>query len=75
MLCSAEQKTPCFIKANHKLQTCGSEVTGPMMETSGSNIGQIYRGNQQQYEFIEYLGENNWKNYLKCANNNGIILK
>jgi len=49
-------------------------VTGPMLENSGQNIGQVYRGNQQQYEFIERFGKN-WRNYLENKENGTILLK
>ena len=39
-------------------------VVRPLQETSGQNTGTVYRGNQQQYEFIEYLGGERWKDYL-----------
>ena len=35
----------------------------------------IYKGGGQQYEFIEFLGEGNWKNYLIHNVKADVILK
>ncbi|MFW5700893.1 MAG: hypothetical protein ACOCWM_04310 [Cyclobacteriaceae bacterium] len=46
-------------------------LVGPLQEISGPNAGTVYYGNQQQYEFIEYLGNNNWESYLNITNRKG----
>lgn len=50
-------------------------VVGPLQEISGPNKGTIYYGNQQQYEFMEYLGNNNWESYLSITNRKGVSLE
>lgn len=50
-------------------------VVGSLQEISGPNKGTVYYGNQQQYEFIEYLGNNNWESYLYITNRKGTPLE
>jgi hypothetical protein len=50
-------------------------VVGPLQEVTGPNSGAVYYGNQQQYEFMEYLGNNNWESYLNITNRKGVPLE
>ncbi|UNY99063.1 hypothetical protein MQE36_01635 [Zhouia spongiae] len=48
---------------------------GPQLEKTGVNAGATYSGGAHQYEFYDYLGNNNWKKFVKCIDDNGIKLK
>ncbi len=51
-------------------------VVGPLQEVGNMATAPIYRGGQQQYEFMEYLGNSNWESYLSIseANKKGVDL-
>lgn len=49
-------------------------VVAPLQEISGSNAGQVYAGNQHQYEFIENVRGEDWKKYLKISDEKGTLL-
>ena len=52
-----------------------SGIIGPQVEKTGINTGKVYPGGAHQYEFYDYIGNNNWKKFLKCVDDNGIKLK
>ena len=35
----------------------------------------IYKGAEHQYEFMEYLGNDNWKQFLEVSDESGQLLK
>lgn len=50
-------------------------VVGPQMDMFPDGSYKLYYGGEHQYEFIDFLGGNNWKNFLNVADEAGIILK
>jgi len=49
-------------------------VVGPLQEVGDVATAPIYRGGEQQYEFLEYLGGDRWKEYLKVTDEAGDAL-
>jgi len=50
-------------------------VIGPQMDVFSDGSYKVYYGGEHQYEFIDFLGSNNWKNFLNVADEAGTILK
>ena len=50
-------------------------VVGPLQEVGDVATAPIYRGGEQQYEFMKYLGGDGWKEYLDVADVVGEALK
>lgn len=50
-------------------------VVGPQMDVLPDGSYKVYYGGEHQYEFIDFLGGNNWKNFLNVADEAGTILK
>ncbi|AZA74942.1 fibronectin type III domain-containing protein [Chryseobacterium indoltheticum] len=50
-------------------------VVGPQMDKFPDGSYKVYYGGEHQYEFIQYLGDANWKNFLQPKTEQGVILK
>ncbi|HBV15331.1 MAG TPA: hypothetical protein DEB71_08325 [Chryseobacterium carnipullorum] len=50
-------------------------VVGPQMDKFPDGSYKVYYGGEHQYEFIQYLGDGNWKNFLQPKTEQGVILK
>lgn len=49
-------------------------IVGPLQEVGDLITAPIYRGGEQQYEFMEYLGNGRWEDYLSIKDKKGITL-
>jgi len=57
-----------------KLLPVRDGVVGPLQEVGDIATAPIYRGGEQQYEFMKYLGNGEWENYLSIQNKKGVEL-
>ena len=50
-------------------------IVAALQETSGVNKGKVFQGGEHQFEFIDNIRGDNWKDFLTISSKKGITLK